>query len=226
MGGEFQFGDILILGAIAAFILLRYRSMLGEKSGRDPEEIREQQARREAELAARVVQLPNVKDATIIDAKPQPAPHTDYPENLRDVLDRAMGIDPDFNAPEFLQGARSAFEMVLNAYRTRDRDALKMLLAPKLYEVFAGALAEEEAKGLRTENTLVAIRRADITEASLAGSQATITVAFTSDQIQLTRNSAGEIIEGDAGQEIEIEDRWVFTRDLRSQSPNWTIIDT
>lgn len=231
MSDSFAFGDILVFAVIAAFIILRYRSMLGEKTGRDAKDIEREKEERRAramQQMQRVVQLPQkVSDATVIlDTMGGKDVHSAYGGELKETLDKAQKIDADFNAEDFLEGAKSAFEMVIDAYSKRDDDTLKMLLAKPVYAQFSDAIKASEQEGKITHNTLVAINKAQITEAKLVGTQATISVEFLSDQIQLLRSPAGEILEGNASEEIEVEDRWVFARDLRSASPNWSIIET
>lgn len=231
MNAGFEFGDILLFAAIAAFILLRYRSMLGEKTGKDPKELEREREERKARALLemeRVIKLPQKPS----DTKPSPempqknAAHDAYEGALRDTLEKAQKIDAEFNADDFLEGARQAFEMVIDAYSKRDHETLKMLLSKPLYAKFSDALSQAEKENRLPHNTLVAITQSQLKDASITGSQATMTVEFISDQIQLVRNQAGDIIEGNPSEEIEVEDRWVFVRDLRSASPNWTIIET
>jgi len=46
------------------------------------------------------------------------------------------------------------------------------------------------------------------------------------EQIHLVRDETGIILEGDVSARQVVEDEWVFTRDMKSASPNWTIIET
>lgn len=223
MNEGFNIGDIIILAAVAAFIILRYRSMLGDKTGRDPSDIAKSAAPR-TEDVERIIQLPQKAEAL------KPAVPTvtfdAYSVDVRDALRDMHKIDADFTADGFIEGAKSAFEMIIEAYREGDHATLKMLLDAPLYERFAGALKEQEAKGEKAESTLLAITKADIIAAELKGSKATITVQFTSDQVQLTKDKNGAIIDGDASEEFEIDDTWRFARDLKSSDPNWVIIET
>ncbi len=222
MNESFNIGDIIVLGAIAAFIILRYRSMLGDKVGRDPSDIaRRAQTQQELE---RIIQLPDA--AGEARAAIPTVTFDGFTGEVKESLRAMHRIDPDFTADGFIEGAKSAFEMILEAYRDRDNDTLRMLLDKPLYEQFAKAIKDEDAKGEKHESTLVAITKAEITKASLIGSKAEVTLQFTSDQIQLTRDKDNKIIEGDPSEEIEIEDTWRFARDLKSNDPNWTIIDT
>jgi len=129
-----------------------------------------------------------------------------YSGAVQSNMRKMNAIDPNFTADSFLEGAKSAFEMIIEACRDQDHDTLKMLLSPALYDTFARELDAQVVRGEKSENTLIAIRKTEITEATLNGTKAEITVAFTSDQIQLVKNSEGDIIEGDSSQEVETDD--------------------
>ncbi len=218
MDGGFPYGDIIVIGAIAAFILLRYRAMLGESRGRDEGGIRPTAAQtREFE---RVIQLPVARAVEKKDAE------SESYGALSETFTAMRAIDREFVVEEFLYGARTAYEMVLTAFTKRDHDTLKMLLSTEMYNSFALSLSDAEKEKRFTDTTLVAITSATIKNAKLSGNQATLTVDFVSDQIHLIRNETGAIIEGDVSQQHTVEDEWVFTRSLTSSSPNWTIIET
>lgn len=217
MGG-LPYGDIIVIGAIAVFILLRYRAMLGEKTGRDSDG----PTARPLQEYERVIQLPEREPVTPAIVLP---PIKDY-GNLTETFTKMRGIDRQFSPEEFLDGAKGAFEMVLDAFNEGDRDTLKMLLSKDIYAEFDETLQAMEAEGRKQHTTLVAIVDATITDATLAGNKAKITVKFTSEQVNLVRNSAGDIIEGDASQQEAVDDEWLFERNLASSDPSWKVIDT
>lgn len=217
MEGGFSYGDIIVIGVIAAFILLRYRAMLGEKTGRDTT-----QTPAPMNEFERVIQLPAAKMPAMELKKDDLAAYGSLAEQF--VAMRA--IDREFSPDEFMMGARAAFEMVIESFTKADRDTLKMLLSPELYKSFDQSLTDARAAGRINATTLVAITKADITEAKLSGTVATITVDFVSEQIQLIRDPEGKILEGDPSEQHRVEDNWVFTRNLASADPNWKIIES
>lgn len=213
------YGDIIVIGAIAAFILLRYRSMLGEKTGRDvenPPPARLQEYERVIQLPEREQPAPVVVPIT---------PAKDYGP-LNDTLAAMRRIDRQFTPEEFLNGARGAFEMVLEAFNSGDRDTLKMLLSPEIYAEFDASLAALEAKGHTPQTTLLAIVESTLADASLTGNLARLTVNFVSEQVHLVRDAEGTIVEGDASMQEAVEDSWVFERNLASSDPAWKVIET
>ncbi len=220
------YGDIIIIAAIAAFILLRYRAMLGEKHGRDESDTPPPaQPLQEYE---RVIQLPEREARerdTVVALGKSLKPIKDYGP-LNEHFTAMRRIDRQFNPDEFIEGARAAFEMVIDAYNEGDHETLKMLLAPDIYDDFAASLAAQQAQDHTQHTTLVAIVDADMTEAELAGNKARITVKFVSEQITLVRDTEGEIISGDPSQQEAVEDSWVFERNLTASDPSWKVIET
>ena len=213
------YGDIIVIGAIAAFILLRYRAILGEKTGRHEDS----EPTRPLQEFERVIQLPEREVEQT--AAPVVLPTKDYGE-LNATFDKMRDIDRQFSPEEFLEGARAAFEMVLDAFNEADRDTLKMLLAKDIYAAFDQSLKALEDKGHKQQTTLLAILEASIAAAELNGNKARITVTFESEQVHLVRDAQGEIVEGDASQQEAVEDRWVFERNLASGDPAWKVIET
>lgn len=218
MESGIPYGDIIVIGAIAAFILLRYRAMLGEKTGRDVTDI--PRPRPVADLEP-VIQLPEREAAR---KKSILAPVETGP--FADQLSAMRALDPEFSQTDFLTGAKAAFEMVIDAYNSADHDTLKMLLSDRIYKEFKQSLDENEKEGRTVHSTLVAIVKAEITDAKLRGNKASITVDFLSEQIPLVRNTEGEIIEGNASAQEAVEDEWIFERDLKNSDPAWKVIET
>lgn len=221
MDGGLPYGDIIVIGAIAAFILLRYRAMLGEPRGRDESARPSVAPLTENE---RVVQLPMLRAAPTTPEKADD--FSKHGESLAEKFVAMRAIDREFSPDDFLQGARTVYEMVITAFSKRDEETLTMLLSPDMFKSFALSLADAKNEKRFTDTTLVAITSAKITSAKLVGTLATISVDFISDQIHLIRDEAGTIIEGDPSAQLKVEDSWAFTRNLNSASPNWTIIET
>ena len=216
--GAFPYGDIIVIAAVAAFILLRYRAMLGEKSGRDVEATRIR-----PEDLEPVIQLPE-RDANR--KKEIKKALIEEPAQFADQFSAMRAIDAQFSADEFLGGAKAAYEMVLDAYNEGDHETLKMLLSDSIYQEFRSSLDANEKEGRKAHTTLVAIVKADITDATLQGNKAVITVDFLSEQIPLVRDKDGVIVEGNASTQDAVEDQWVFERTLTNADPAWKIVET
>lgn len=220
----FQYGDIIVIGAIAAFVILRYRSMLGSDAGRDPSEIQRTQQERQKAVAAAME--PVVKLVERESAKKQDLPEATYPKRLETSFKQMKNIDADFSPEEFMTGAKIAFEMVIKAFNERDHDMLKMLLSSDVYENFNEAIDAQKQQDVTHQTTLVAINKADIQQATLDGKKARITVKFDSEQIHIVRDAKGAISQGNPSDIDVMDDEWIFERDLTSSSPNWMVVET
>ncbi len=217
MDSDFPYGDIIVIAAIAAFIILRYRAMLGEKSGRDASAVKP----RPLQEFERVIQLPDREAAKLVQ-KAEPSEEGSFV----DTYAAMRAIDKQFSSAEFVQGAKHAFEMVVEAFNDADLDTLKMLLSPGLYQHFAETLAMQKADGKKQHSTLIAITTAEVTDAQLSGVTAQLTVRFITEQVILWRNDVGAVVEGDPSHQQSVEDHWVFERKLSNADPAWKIVET
>lgn len=134
--------------------------------------------------------------------------------------------DPSFNPKEFVNGARMAYEMIVMAFADGDRNALKGLLSPEVYEGFDAAITERESKGEKVKSTFVGIDKADLVSAEMKDTEATVTMRIVSQMISATYDKGGTLIDGDAESVAEISDVWTFARDSRSRDPNWKLVAT
>ncbi len=218
--------DLLLFALIAAFLVFRLRSVLGRRTGNERPPI-EPNARRGGQRPAPAAD--NGNDENVVALPERQSEDTfieeaegDLGENLRKI----RSADSSFNTEQFLEGARAAFEMIVTSFATGDRETLRPLLSDEVYENFAGAIVERADQGNVMEMTLVGIRSSDIIEASMDGRVAFVTVKFVTEQIEVTRDSAGEVISGDPTRVTTVTDIWTFARNTRSRNPNWTLVAT
>jgi predicted lipid-binding transport protein (Tim44 family) len=223
MSDGFQYGDIIFLGLIAIFVALRLRSMLGKDSGMDPREVWKQATRD---------MLPDKTPVKPERVPKKPAAEEELPPALREDTAVAAGLkairagDPGFSTTEFTSGSRLAFEWVVDAFSKGDKDKLRLLLSDERFRHFAGEIDARGKDGLKHETTLVAVLQADITEAQLQVRRAQITVQFTSEQVHVTRDASGAVVDGDLSATHKVIDIWTFERDISSRDPNWKIVAT
>jgi predicted lipid-binding transport protein (Tim44 family) len=222
MGDGFQYGDIIFLGLIAVFIALRLRAMLGKSSG--VSDAWKQAARDlNAEKAALIPEKPAKKALTEDELIP---PQLQSNSLVSDGLKAIRAADPTFSTSEFLSGAKLAFDWMVAAYSKGDKDKLRMLLSPERLQHFSEAIDQRAKTDMKHETTLVAMLATDITEASCKASKAQITVQFTSEQVNVTRDKDNTVVEGDPSAIEKVIDVWTFERDLSSRDPNWKIVHT
>lgn len=225
MGDGLQMFDMLVLLALAIFFISRLRKVLGKHIDDDARRPRSQQrgevvnlrdARSPEAVAAAVHQVED--DAPLLADIDDP----DVSKGLGDI----KAADPTFNVREFLNGAKMAFEMILEAYNNGDKALLKDLLSKEIYTDFETAMDARETSDSHEESTLLAVESADISRAKLRGKTAEITVTFVSEQVTVERDKNGEIVAGDPSQPVLVTDEWTFTREIRLQNPNWILSDT
>ncbi len=221
--------DIVLIGLVAVFLVLQLRRVLGRRHGEErqrPDPFAKP-AERESAADDKVVELPRREGA--------PAPQVDLPRGV-DIVSKGgpaeAGIaqiriaDPSFDPRGFVQGARQAFEMIVSAFAQGDTRSLKPLLSGEVYERFAGAIRQREENKEKLETGLVGFEKSEIVAAEMRGSEARVTVRFVSEQINVTRDREGLIVDGNPNEVTRITDVWTFARDTRSSDPNWLLVAT
>ena len=224
----FQFIDIIILAMVAGFIVLRLRSVLGRRTGHEPgrDSPPEQgYSRGAANSSDNVVALPGAgqrrsREGTLdIEPAYQGTP-------MEAGLVQIKMADPTFGVGRFLEGAAKAFEMIVAAYARGDVDTLRPLLSDGVYAQFASAVQEREDRGETMEPELVILKPPKAESITVEGTRATIEVRFQSEQVNVIKNRAGDIVDGDREHVDSVTDVWSFARDLSSRDPNWILIAT
>ena len=133
---------------------------------------------------------------------------------------------PGFNPKEFLSGVRAAFEIIIKAFADGEREQLKSLLSPNVYNNFSDVITGREDNEERLDNTLIRIIDVIALEAFMEQKISNITVKIISEQINVTLNVENEVIDGNSDYVAEITDIWTFARDTQSQDPNWQLVAT
>ncbi len=232
-----QYFDIILFALIAVFLVLRLRSTLGRRNGEEKQGPTDVFGRRSHENDSKdtnngatngapqptdnVYRLPDAEKAA---GKVEGTVAAD--SSTFGVLQKIQKADPDFTQQDFLNGARMAFEMIVEYFAKGDKDGLKPLLSNDVYKNFAAAIDARAEKGEREETTLVGIKSAAIHDASLEGRTAYITIKFVSEEVSVIRNNDGDVVSGDPNQVIEAEDLWTFARNIESRDPNWQLVAT
>ena len=220
--------EIIIFAMIAAFLVHRLRSVLGRRNGEERPRPNPFAGGDESEAARdNVIPLPsrNRADRPSLSSPPSSA-DADEPLSLAARLASIHDADPNFDEKGFLIGARGAFEMIVAAFAAGDLKTLRPLLADDVYDNFARAVRDRQSAGETLGTSIEAIRDADVVDARLARAEAMLTVRFVSDQINLSRDKDGRIVDGDPDQPVEVVDVWTFARDTRSRDPNWRLVET
>jgi predicted lipid-binding transport protein (Tim44 family) len=226
----------IIFLALAVFIFLRLRSVLGRRTGRERPPYDPYSARDavRSPAAEKVVTLPTRP----AEAAPRPAgtaqpPSVDRWKGIAETgsavasgLDAILAADPTFDAEHFITGARAAYEMVVSAFASGERRQLRELLSRDVYDGFDAHIGQREGRGETLETKFVSIDSSTITAAELRARSAQITVRFVSKLISTTRDRNGAVIDGDAERIADVTDIWTFARDVTSRDPNWKVVGT
>jgi predicted lipid-binding transport protein (Tim44 family) len=222
--GDFQYFDIILFAMIAAFLVLRLRSVLGRRTGN--ERRRDLFTRRPAPVADKSgpdkVATPDGSDK-VAPLAAIPAPRAD---SVAEGIDRIRRTDQSFDPAQFLEGARLAFEMIVTAFARGDKGALRPLLSDEVFGPFAQTIDERVAAKETIETRDLKLDDAEIAEAEMAGRISRVTVKLVSHQISVTRAMDGSIVDGDPEHPVEKTDYWTFARDTRSTDPNWMLVAT
>ncbi len=141
-------------------------------------------------------------------------------------LEAIAAADPRFAMKPFMQGARVAHEMIVEAFARGDKAALKPLLAKEVYDGFAAAIDRRVKAGETVALQFVGHDRVDVAGAQMDGKRAILALRFVADIISATRDKAGAIIDGNATTIRQITDRWTFERDVTARDPNWKLTAT
>lgn len=231
MDDGIQFLDIILFAAIAAFFVLRLRGVLGKRTGHEKRPKYDPFAKPDKDEGEedKVIPLPDRSRAAKTDQADEEAAEAAEAaaETPLSVGLMQIGrVDKAFDEEQFLSGAGTAFEWIINAFAQGDTKALRPLLSNDVYGDFAGAIEEREGAGQILETTMVGITEAAIIEAELQGRTAFITIKFVSEQVNVVRDSDGEVVEGDPSHVTKITDIWTFARNTRSRDPDWTLVAT
>lgn len=194
--------DLIILAAIAVFVISRLYAVLGQKNGAEPP------ARRYREAPVRAPEREDEAAAEAAAEKRRLRPAFTGPAAAG--MEAIAVQDESFNPEEFTRGARKAYEMIVAAFADGDRDALRQLVDQDVFDAYSDAISERE-RSQAEPMRLVRLRQARIAEASVDSTDmARVLVSFESDL------SDGENLR-------QAKEIWTFKRPLKSDNPNWLL---
>ncbi len=204
--------DILIFAAIAFFFFHRYKSVLGQPPEKD--------VTPRPDSKNNVITLTRDK---VVEVEPQEInPNT--PVSQSTIFEQMQRIDGDFSEKSFVQGAKTAFSLIVSAFATGDKETLKPLLNAETFKNFESVIDQRARDNLTVEFSVERLLDVIVIKPSLDKNVATIIVEFLSEQVSVVRNAAGDVIEGDDERLVEVRDRWTFQRDLKNTDPTWVLI--
>jgi len=229
----------LLFLVLAVVIFIRLRNVLGRRTGSErqpfdpyspPDQKRPGGPKTNEPVVAlprgRSGPLPETSVPSVEDIEARLSSHAPKDSPLARSLTQLMRADPGFDPGHFLDGAKTAYEMIVMNFAEGDEASLKQLLSDEVFEGFESAIRERETRGEKVESNLVGINKADIIESDVKNRTAYVTVKFVSELISVTRDAEGGVVEGDPKKVREVTDIWTFARDITAKNPNWKLVAT
>ena len=192
MSNSFGYLDIILLGMIAGFIILRLRSILGRKTGHESKV------------------YPNFAEKNFSIPKQDP-------ETIKQNLDILEGKDKK----EFLKGAEIAYESILTSFANDDLIKLKALLAPNMFPNFSDAIKARKKDNIKSEFTFIGVKQSSVEKYERVKDNLFATVKFVAEVISVKKDKDNKIIEGNPDKIKFVTDNWKFTKNINSESLNW-----
>jgi predicted lipid-binding transport protein (Tim44 family) len=210
--------EIIILAMVFLFVALRLWSVLGRRTGHE-------------QPIAKPVEANNRPSPLAVpgpDAAAQPQPLADplIEQGAMAGIRAISDADRSFDAMRFLEGAKAAYRMILEAFWRGDREELEQLVDSDVAEAFGQAITAREESGHVLDNRLVSIEKAIIDRAKLSGQMASITVRFDADIAAVTRDQSGNVVAGSLSDAVPTHDVWTFSRHVGAADPNWILVET
>ncbi|WP_337190969.1 Tim44/TimA family putative adaptor protein [Qipengyuania algicida] len=212
--------EIVILAMVAVFLGLRLYSVLGRRAEHEEEPIprhfdRPDEPLPDAEPTTRRSSLPG---AALL--------KRDLPAGTEGGVRAIAAADPHFDVLAFIEGAKGAYRMVLEAFWVGDKQTLREMCDEDVYESFAAAIDAREKAGEKLDNRLIRIEDVTIKSAELDGRMARVSLLFVADIATVTRDREDKVIAGSLVDAIESRDVWTFMRHVDASSPDWKLDET
>jgi predicted lipid-binding transport protein (Tim44 family) len=192
MSNSFGYIDIILLGMIAGFIILRLRSILGRKTGHESKV------------------YPGFAEKEFSVSKNEVKP-------VKLNLEILEGKDKK----EFLRGAEIAYETILTSFATGDLIKLKNLLSSSMFSNFSDAIKSRKKEGIKSEFTFIGVKESSVENYEKIKDNLFATVKFVAEVISVKKDREDKIIEGNADKIKYVTDSWKFTRNIKQKDPNW-----
>ena len=209
--------QLLVLAAIAVFLILRLRGVLGTREGFEKPQVTKPATRRGPALEV----IEGGPDLDIAD-------HTEEGSDTAKALAEMKRADPAFHVGEFLSGAKGAYEMILMAFENGDLSNVVPFMSSDVYEALQSVIDDREKQGLTVDATLVGLSDLALTDADYdtTSKEADITVRFKSELAWVVRDKGGDVVEGDPNGIKRQKDVWTFARTMGTDDPNWRLVAT
>ena len=211
--------QLIVLAAIAIFLILRLRDVLGTREGFEKPVVSRTESQR-VDNRGKFEVIEGGPDTDITD-------HVEDPASI-EALAKMKGAERSFAVGDFLNGARGAYEMILMAFEAGELDKIKPFLSDEIYESFATVVEQREKDGYKIDANFVGLREMKLVEAEFDDDsrEGEITIRFIGEITSVVRDKSGEIVEGNPTEVKRQKDVWTFARIMGSENPNWQLVAT
>ena len=192
--GDLQIFDIIVFAGIALFLVFRLKSVLGKRTGFEKKQNNSASIQPTKTTAATTKSIPELDEKI-------------------SKLKTAYEIIDDFNHKNFLEGAKSAFETIINAFNKGDKKTLKKLVAEDVFQSFEEAI---DAKNVNPDYQFYSLNIENIEKVFVEGSRIKICINFISEQFK----------NNDENTVVKKQDSWTFEKTISSKDPNWLLSST
>ena len=196
MSSSFGYLDIILLGMIAGFIILRLRSILGRKTGHDSKV------------------YPDFSEKKF-----------SMPQNETKPIKQNLEVLEGNDKKEFLKGAEIAYESILTSFATGDLIKLKALLAPNMFSNFSEAIKVRNKNNIKSDFTFIGVKESSVEKYEKVKDNLFATVKFVAEVISVKKDKDNKIIEGNPDKIKFVTDNWKFTKNINNKSPNWYLAE-
>ncbi len=196
MSENFNYIDIILIAMVAGIILLRLRSILGK--GAEDSILREKRT--------------FVSDVS-------------FEANKDSIEKQQTNNKQEFDEKDFLKGASSAYEIIVNAFAKADKETLKGLVTAEVYNNFCHVIDERNKNKQINDFTFIGVKKATIENKVIDGNLYTITTRFLSEIISSVKDENNNIVEGNPELIQQVNDVWIFKKDITAEDPTWHLTE-
>ena len=219
---NFPYFDILILAMIAVFIINRLRNVLGKKTGNENDIVEKFTQRKSSFKESDPDETSNKKLKNEEDSLENKVFHSD--NSINNSIKQILKVDPNFDIESFYNGAKRAFEFILTEYSKNNIKSLDKIISKNIKFAFDEQIKQRQKRSENLEITVISVKEPILQDVSIKNkSIAVAKIHFDSEQVQITKNKDGDIIEGDPNQILSIKENWTFSKKLKTADPNWTL---
>ena len=219
---NFPYFDILILAMIAVFIINRLRNVLGKKTGNENDIVEKFTQRKSSFKESDPDETSNKKLKNEEDSYENKVFHSD--NSINNSIKQILKVDPNFDIESFYNGAKRAFEFILTEYSKNNIKSLDKIISKNIKFAFDEQIKQRQKRSENLEITVISVKEPILQDVSIKNkSIAVAKIHFDSEQVQITKNKDGDIIEGDPNQILSIKENWTFSKNLKTADPNWTL---